>query len=187
MDFAGSSDFLRALINSSQDAILVADASTGVIVYANPAANKLFECDPAYIIGLHQTKLHPVDELEYVQNQFVKFVSSDKYSEVRAHILTQSGKVKPVLISGSKIFESDGKKYISAYFKDITYIKHLDEIAFEQSHVVRRPVANILGLSDLLLEHDIHKKERNELISAIRTEAMDLDQIIRKISIKTVL
>ena len=173
---------LESLINGASDTILVADISTGIIIFANSAANNLFECDTTYLVGKHQTQLHPADEFEYIQQKFAEFISSDDYKETTAHILTQNQKVKPVLITSANLFESNGVKYASAYFKDISHLDKLEEIAFEQSHIVRRPIANILGISKLLLDDRIPEEKRKQLLMAIYEEAMEFDNIIRRIN-----
>jgi PAS domain S-box-containing protein len=60
--------------------------------------------------------------------------------------------------------------------------KRLKEIAWIQSHVVRAPLARIMGLVDLLSEQN-NKDEINntEIIEAIASSANELDEIIRKI------
>lgn len=180
-------DFLISLINASTDAILVAEAATGNIVFANSAANKLFECDLEYLVGKHQTQLHPAEELEFISAKFAEFISSDGYKETRAHIVTQKGKVKSVLITSANLFEANEKKYAAAYFKDISYLDHLNEIAYIQSHVVRRPLANILGASEMLQQDAISPEDKELLLSALQKEAKELDHVIRAINSKTML
>lgn len=63
--------------------------------------------------------------------------------------------------------------------------KKLLEIAFIQSHQIRRPVANVLGLIAILnLDHSC-SAENLEIISKLKMTAEDLDTIIREIVQKT--
>ena len=59
----------------------------------------------------------------------------------------------------------------------------LSEIGFMQSHVIRKPLANIMGLASILETMDVAgtQKSVNELMI---TSAKELDQAIRKISDK---
>lgn len=180
-------DFLISLINASTDAILVAEVSTGNIVFANSSANKLFEANIEYLVGKHQTQLHPTEELEFIREKFAEFVSTDGYKETQAHIVTQKGNIKPVLITSANLFEADNKKYAAAYFKDISYLERLNEIDYMQSHLVRRPLANILGATEMLLNDTISQEDSQLLLSALRKEANDLDYVIKEISRKTIL
>lgn len=93
------------------------------------------------------------------------------FVQTTAHILTKTGERKLVLITGANLFQMDGKKYASAYFKDISYVETLHEIAFDQSHLVRRPLANILGICRLLKENAINgEQERKYLIDELYNE-----------------
>lgn len=179
-------DFVNGLIFGASDAIFVADVASGQIVYANPASGKLFECNYTNLIGKNFTDLHPKEELEEIQQKFANFTSNNNYKETTAHILTLTGKKKLVLITSSHSFMHDSKRYVTAYFKDISYVERLKEISFEQSHLVRRPLANILGISKMLMdEQEESKEERLELISLLYTEANNLDDVVRSVNSKS--
>lgn len=180
-------DLLGSLIIASTDAILVADTATECIVFVNPAAEKLFECNPSYLIGKKISDLHPDEEHDHVRVHFKEFISTDEFKETNTRILTEKGNIIPVLIKGTNYTAGDGKKYATAYFKDLTYVDRLNEISQEQSHLVRRPVANILGITALLLEEELPEQDKKLLIAALRDEAILLDEVIRNIVYKTVL
>lgn len=182
----GIMDFVNGLIFGASDAIFVADVSTGQIVYANPASGKLFECNYVNLIGKNFTDLHPKEELEEIQQKFASFTSNNNYKETTAHIITLTGSKKLVLITSAHSFLHDNKRYVTAYFKDITYVERLKEISFEQSHLVRRPLANILGISKMLMEgQEDSNEERLELISLLYTEANNLDDVVRSVNSKS--
>ena len=74
----------------------------------------------------------------------------------------------------------------------ITYItaiekqnKQLKEIAWIQSHVVRAPLARMMGLIDLLKGFSNTEAEREQLLGYVMDSAHELDHIIRDISAKT--
>lgn len=86
-------------------------------------------------------------------------------------------------------FTIGGKKYVTAIIQDITkriddekkiltQLKQLKEIAWTQSHEVRKPLANILGLVRML-KHEEENKE--QLLDLLEKSANDLDDIIRRI------
>jgi PAS domain S-box-containing protein len=65
-------------------------------------------------------------------------------------------------------------------------VTRLQEIAFDQSHLVRRPLANILGLSKLLAETNIvSEDETKDFLSQLHSEAQQLDNIIKLVNEKT--
>jgi signal transduction histidine kinase len=63
--------------------------------------------------------------------------------------------------------------------------KHLQDIAWIQSHVVRAPLARIMGLIELFKSYDVNEIDKNNLLDNIAISAKELDGIIRGISDKT--
>jgi hypothetical protein len=59
----------------------------------------------------------------------------------------------------------------------------LEEIAYIQSHVVRKPIANILGLSYLLENMDADDSVKS-IVSLISASAKDLDEVIKGLTKK---
>lgn len=66
-----------------------------------------------------------------------------------------------------------------------TQHKKLLDIAFLQSHQIRRPVADILGLIGMFNLKNPGDPENIEILSRLETTALDLDTIIREIVQKT--
>lgn len=62
----------------------------------------------------------------------------------------------------------------------------LKEIAWHQSHKVRKPLSNILGLIHLLREADLNEKEK-EIVDLLDNSAKELDDIIKDIVTKTLI
>lgn len=179
-------DLLKVLVKASRDAVFVADVQTGHILYANEAACRLtgYNCDE--LVGMHQTQLHPPEELEFIGREFQRFVSSDDLHEVNAHILNKNGHKVPVAITSADRFEENGVVYAAAYFKDLTPHKILGEIAFLQSHIVRAPVATALGLLNLIQgETDKNSELSKEAIRNLSIILTELDNVIRSVVAKT--
>ncbi|MCE6992127.1 PAS domain-containing protein [Dyadobacter sp. CY323] len=63
--------------------------------------------------------------------------------------------------------------------------KKLKEIAWMQSHVIRAPLARVMGLVDLLKNYSNTEEETLELLEHLLASANSLDEIIRDISAKT--
>ena len=85
-----------ALFDGAEDAILIADTSSGNLVDVNDKACQLFGYSKMEMIGLHQTKLHPPEALAYVQAKFQEFAKNKQYHFVETDIITQKGLIKPV-------------------------------------------------------------------------------------------
>src|SRR5690606_14021452 len=60
----------------------------------------------------------------------------------------------------------------------------LQEIAWMQSHVVRAPVARIMGLVDVIHQFPESTVDHRELLDAIKHAATELDDIIHTITKK---
>ncbi|WP_153799161.1 PAS domain-containing protein [Foetidibacter luteolus] len=60
----------------------------------------------------------------------------------------------------------------------------LKEIAFTNSHIVRRPLSNLLGLTDMLSEDSVTDTLHRQVIENIKISALELDEVIREIARK---
>lgn len=63
--------------------------------------------------------------------------------------------------------------------------ENLKEIARIQSHVVRSPVARILGLLNYMEEYDLDDEEKKFFQKSLKTSVLELDDIIKDITHKT--
>lgn len=85
---------------------------------------------------------------------------------------------------------------LSLYIRDISDKQHsefaiqkqndkLREIAWTQSHVVRAPLARLMGLVDLFREGLLDENEKKPMLDHIYTSAIELDDIIQEIVSKS--
>jgi len=173
---------LQSLIHGASDALFIAEAETGKIVFVNDAACRMMEAPREELVGLHQTQLHPAEDLEDIGAKFREFVASDDYKETEARVLTKSGVVKNVLITSADRYEENGKLYASAFFKDISMQKKLDEVTVLQSHMVRKHLANILGITNILNDPAASALvNKDELIQTLGLTAQELDTELRNV------
>lgn len=126
-----SEDKYRMLFEEANDAIFLADAQTGKIVDVNRQAERLIGLPRQTLIGLHQTKLHPSEEVESQKEKFqnhVKQAMSSKGSQapsIESEAVNAKGEKIPVYISAS-IIEIDGKKIVQGVFRDISELKKVE-------------------------------------------------------------
>ncbi|MDP1843642.1 MAG: hypothetical protein Q8K64_09505 [Sediminibacterium sp.] len=64
-------------------------------------------------------------------------------------------------------------------------LKKLKEIAWIQSHLVRAPLAKIMGLAELIKKDICSPEEQKELLLGILDSSKELDEMIRSIIYKT--
>lgn len=60
--------------------------------------------------------------------------------------------------------------------------ERLREYAFTNAHLVRAPLARILGLVDLLMEDELTEEQRKEFRAHLKDSAIELDLVIRNFS-----
>ncbi len=174
---------VQSLTAGAFDALFIADAGTGIIIFANEAAARLFETTTEDLVGRHQTALHPKEDLLEVSEKFKNFVASDDYKEVEARILTNKGKIKPVLISGALRYEEAGRVFSVAFFKDMTSIARLSEIATLQTNDIRSYAATIKSITSLFKSGFANTDYlRQELLHRLHETAAKMDIEIRKVA-----
>lgn len=74
-----------------------------------------------------------------------------------------------------------------AEMRNLAQLEILKDIAWQQSHVLRNPVANILGVTQMLLDKDFDLtfEEKDSLLRQLAAETFRLDAIIKDIVRKT--
>lgn len=116
----------RSLIESANDAILVADAETEIILDANRGAERLLGRPLAEIIGLHQSKLHPPERVEEYRRIFRSHVESDRVVTQRLLVRHEDGHDIPVSIS-AVLTELEGRSVLQGIFRDETEQQRMEE------------------------------------------------------------
>jgi PAS domain S-box-containing protein len=135
-----SEERYRSFFEGSPDAIFLANAETGIIVDANPAAANLLKMPLEKIIGIHQSKLHPQrDEQEYI-TAFQSSVSRIQFNRTEKNkemlVVCSDGSETPVEILSS-IIRIKGEKIIQGVFRDITERKQVEKALQESRNRYR--------------------------------------------------
>ncbi|HPG50928.1 MAG TPA: PAS domain S-box protein, partial [Spirochaetota bacterium] len=120
----------RLAFENALDAMVWAEAETGILIHCNRAAEKLFGRNRNEMIGRHQTILHPPDKVNEVRNAFNRQAGGNP-APVEIDIITASGAIRNVSITTSRT-EVEGKPVVQGIFRDITDSKKAEE-ALRQS------------------------------------------------------
>lgn len=183
---------------ATSDTITDYDIVNDKLVY-NEGMQTMFGYDPLDVLNNRDwwdEKLHPDDRervraktrevykhgntILQIEYRFRCADGAYKYILDRS-FLVKDEEGKPVRMIGSMQNITEVHNYIETIEKNNSRLK---DIAWTQSHVVRAPLARIMGLIDLMQNHnDIENK--NELLDHILDSAKELDGIIRKISTQT--
>lgn len=101
-------------------------------------------------------------------------------------LIEEEGTPKGVFCLGYDTTEHEiVKKKVEIINKDLAVRNDLlDEIAFEQSHIVRAPLASIMGLVGLLKNYKLDENVA-EIVNMIEESSKKLDTVIRSIVNKT--
>ncbi|MEP6845351.1 MAG: PAS domain S-box protein [Panacibacter sp.] len=129
----------------------------------------------------------------YHRNNNIVF-STNEILRVEEIGINTDGETRNFLTYKFPIKTIDGKTLIGGWAIDITERKiaeqkifehdlKLKELTFLQSHEVRRPLANILGLIELIKadSHKIEDEHFNNVLLYIQLSATDLDNEIRRV------
>ncbi len=127
----------RIQFEEALDAIVIADAKTGIIVNCNRAATELVGRSKAELIGQHQKILHPPEGIEgQFSETFRKHLTEARGQALETHVITKNGKLKDVTIKANLI-ETEGKKLLQGIFRDITEQKKVQNVIFENENTYR--------------------------------------------------
>jgi len=143
-----SEEKYRTQFEEALDAILVADAETGIIIDCNRAASELVGREKSELIGKHQRILHPPQEIEgEFSRTFKQHVKEKEGQVLEAQVITKKGEIKDVAIKAN-VFELEGKNLIQGIFRDITERKKAEEELIRLSSAVKTSTDSIV-ISDI--------------------------------------
>ena len=178
--------------------MLLIDPYTGSIVDANPSASEYYgyeidDLKSKNLLDVNYTFVANPEEMESATHQVL---GSGKGKFLFNHKL-KSGELRSVEVFCSKIMV-DNRELVHEIIQDVTdrnnfynaVVKQnetLREIAWIQSHIVRAPLAKIMGLVQLLQDS---KEEEDEytfdfVLGAILNAANELDKVVLDISEKS--
>lgn len=185
-----SEDRYRLFFENNLDAIFLT-ATNGSILDANSEAVRLFgfsieelrQKGREAIVDVNDPKLHSALQEREKTGKFrgeLTFIRKDGRKIL--------GEISSVIYKNN-----DGLERTHMIVKDITEKKkaeeklkqnfqQLEEILFSLSHKVRQPVANILGISNLLDEELINEKDLNKIISFMKVSALNLDKFVHELT-----
>jgi two-component system sensor histidine kinase/response regulator len=114
-----SEEKFRNLFENARDAILLADADTGILVDINPAGCKMLGLPKENVIGQPQTIIHPPELAERYRRAFREHVERGIVVSDDTILQRADGTRIPADISASVIRVGD-KTYIQGVFRDMT-------------------------------------------------------------------
>lgn len=154
---------------------------------------KIYGVDPSNFTATFESylsMLHP-DDKGRVADLIQTVLETHKDVIFEERVIRPDGEQLILKSWGRLVFDEEGKpvKMIGACL-DITKAKStqekLREIAWLQSHVVRAPLARLIGLADMLKHELSLQGSDEELLTHLVNAAHELDDVIKNISDRTI-
>lgn len=112
---------------------------------------------------------------------FLKRDSSRAYVVDRGYILREKDGTA-IRMVGAVLDVTESRRMLREIKKQNEVLR---DVAWEQAHIVRAPLARLKGLLDLLEQEEFEEWSREELVQLIRSSADEVDKIIGNIIKKT--
>lgn len=190
-----SEEYYRNMFHLNPLPMWVFDIETYQFLNVNEAAVKHYGYSKEEFLSMTIMDIRPQEEVPAIEYAVNTTADKDKYYQSPVWHRKKNGTLIQVEVQ-SNIIRFDERKARLVLANDITernnYLreieeqnKRLQEIAWIQSHVVRAPLARIMGLIDLIKTHPSETLDNDELLNYIITSAKELDEVIRTIVAKT--
>lgn len=192
-----SEDKLNGLINNSDDLIWMI-SSKGQIVTANAAFKNKFRQFLGFEVDLSQSiDVSQLPNTGLTENWTLYFneAFAGKSMKVEQEVKNENSVEYYEIILNPIVNEKNEIFGVGCFARDITQrkesenrikkqVERLKEVAWIQSHEVRRPLANIMGLIELLRQTQ-EEKEKQELFDHMEQSCKELDAVIKKVVTKS--
>ncbi|SFB36611.1 PAS domain S-box protein [Algoriphagus aquimarinus] len=170
----------------------------GYFTHVSPNIINVMGYTDTEIIGKKLIDFTPEDFINEDLSRLEKILQSDvdKAFIINKHLQNKKGELVIIEMHGIILKDKTGdtKGFITA-FQNITKQelflhslegknKQLQDLASDQSHLVRAPLARILGIIELLQHIEIDPAEKIELINHLKTSGEELDEALKDISKK---
>lgn len=187
---------LRSIIESSTESIWAINTQLK-LRYANTKFVKFCQNSTGKTISIGDSILDYVqeDKRDFWRENYQK-VFEGEFLEINDSYQTKTGvanyrvNINPVFSGGKIIGASVFAMNVTELEQSMQTIRKQNErfreISWLQSHVIRAPLARLMGLLDLLLEHsDWSQLDQSSLFEKMKKASHEIDKVIREISHKS--
>jgi PAS domain S-box-containing protein len=176
---------MRALLEHIPEGVLMLDVE-GLVLWVNPAAERIFGCGPQDLIGRGAQGLLAEDPEKTRVN--TGLVNLTPYESIGRRA---DNSLFPVEFTVNRLILS-GEKRMVAIVRDISRRRAADErnratderrrrYFATATHELRTPMASVLGFSELLLKRDFDIATGRELVEIIHRQAARLVDLINQL------
>ncbi|MDD5327385.1 MAG: ATP-binding protein [Phycisphaerae bacterium] len=169
----------RTQFEGALDAIIVADAETGIIIDCNPAATRLVDREKSELIGKSHTILHPPERIKgEFSDTFSQHILEKRGQTLETRVITKTGQLRDVAIKAT-LLEFRGRKILQGIFRDISENKkaelrqaqlleqlektnqELKDFAYIVSHDLKAPLRGIKTITEWITADYSDKLDEN--------------------------
>lgn len=188
----------KTLVQEGSDMICIVDEKA-VFSYASPTSTKILNITPEEFVDTNAFEyVHPEDYTT-VYNEFIKVLDCPQVAIKPFRFKHGDGHwIWLETIITNKLNEPSIKGIVVNSKEVTTKVQHLKaieeqnaqlkKIAWTQSHIVRAPVARLMGLIDLLKDdkEKLKPEEKERILNYIITSADEIDHVIKDIVENTI-
>ncbi|MEO6546924.1 MAG: PAS domain-containing protein [Ferruginibacter sp.] len=128
------------------------------------------------------------DDLQTVQQSIQQSFLTLTTWNIEYRVVGHNNKITWFWANANPERKSNGTVIWYGNFEDITdrkeYIKGLEGILFDISHVIRKPVTTMIGLTNAMQTKDIDADRLQKCVEYIKTVAVEMDDYTRKLTEK---
>lgn len=181
----------RLLVDAANDAIVLADADSGLILDVNRRAEQLFGLPAADLRGRHQSDLHPPEDAARYRTDFRRHVEQGSGIMTDVWVRHASGRRVHVEISGN-VLTLGGRSVIQGIFRDLSERdamlaqlresrEELERFASVAAHDLQEPLRTMSSFADLLVRRLGPRLEdrEGEWLGHIATGAHRMQRMVR--------
>lgn len=131
----------QKLFNFANDAVIIIDVGTGVIIDANKKVQVMTGCTLDELVGSHHTKIYPLEDYEIYSKVFKDLVSNDSFIADNIFISKKDEERIPVELSAS-VIEIKGRKVLKGIFRNVSERKKIEKSLLETQEKLSEQVGN---------------------------------------------
>ncbi len=193
-----SEEKYRSLVTHIPEVVWTGDAD-GTLVYVSPNTSELdgYSIEETCVPGAWLSRIYP-DEVGEVAGQYRALFASNQRFDVEYRMRKKSGEWMWVHNRAYRTYEKNRKQYCDGLASDITAKKRIEEelrnakdaseaanrakseFLANMSHEIRTPMNGILGMTELALDTNLTREQREHL-AAVKSSGESLLHVLNDI------
>ncbi len=192
--------FLHSLFEVAHVEFQTYDISNHKLLFSSGVAHRLLGYSEDEYIKLsedfYKNIVHP-DDCQKVENTIGKILQSenDQIIEMTVRLRKCDGNYIWVY-SRQMVYERNPAKHVCTIIREVedvtrfmelqdelkSKVEQLNVVSFKNSHLLRSPVASIIGLINLIEEHEIRSEHNRQTLDYLKEAIIKLDNVIHEIN-----